>query len=170
MFLLPRMSIDAVQFLSRVQWRFLTKVEKTILKVTWNYKRPQTVKAILRKNKAGDVTLPVFKLHYKAVAYNVIGFLGGSDSKESTCSSGDSGSIPGLRRSPGGEHGNPVQNSCLENPHGQRILAGCGPCGRKESDTTEQLSTAHTMSRHKNTETNGTESRASESTQIHAVS
>lgn len=32
MFLLPRMSIDAVQFLSRVQWRFLTKVEKTILK------------------------------------------------------------------------------------------------------------------------------------------
>ena len=26
------------------------------------------------------------------------------------------GSIPGLRRSPGGEHGNPLQYSCLENP------------------------------------------------------
>ena len=28
----------------------------------------------------------------------------------------DSGSIPGLRRSPGGGHGNPLQYSCLENP------------------------------------------------------
>ena len=28
----------------------------------------------------------------------------------------DMGSIPGLRRSPGGGHGNPLQNSCLENP------------------------------------------------------
>ena len=26
------------------------------------------------------------------------------------------GSIPGLRRSPGGGHGNPLQYSCLENP------------------------------------------------------
>ena len=30
----------------------------------------------------------------------------------------DVGSIPGLRRSPGGGHGNPPQYSCLENPHG----------------------------------------------------
>ena len=29
---------------------------------------------------------------------------------------GDTGSIPGLRRSPGGEHGNPLQYSCLKNP------------------------------------------------------
>ena len=28
----------------------------------------------------------------------------------------DSGLIPGLRRSPGGEHGNPLKYSCLENP------------------------------------------------------
>ena len=27
----------------------------------------------------------------------------------------DTGSIPGLGRSPGGEHGNPLQYSCLEN-------------------------------------------------------
>ena len=26
------------------------------------------------------------------------------------------GSIPGLRRSPGGQHGNPLEYSCLENP------------------------------------------------------
>ena len=33
------------------------------------------------------------------------------------------GSIPGLGRSSGGGHGNPLQYSCLENPHGQRGLA-----------------------------------------------
>ena len=32
---------------------------------------------------------------------------------------------------------------CLENPHGQRSLAGYSPWGHEESDTTEQLSTAH---------------------------
>ena len=39
--------------------------------------------------------------------------------KESACNagaSGDADSIPGLGRSPGGEHGNPLQYSCLENP------------------------------------------------------
>ena len=37
------------------------------------------------------------------------------------------GSIPGLGRSPGGGNGNPFQYSCLENPHGQRSLAGYSP-------------------------------------------
>ena len=41
---------------------------------------------------------------------------GGSDSKESACNAGDLGSIPGLGRSPGGGHDNPLQYSCLENP------------------------------------------------------
>ena len=49
----------------------------------------------------------------------------------------DVGSIPGLRRSPEGEHGNPLQYPCLENPHGQRSLAGYSPQGRRESDMTE---------------------------------
>ena len=31
----------------------------------------------------------------------------------------------------------------LENPQGQKSLAGYSPWGRQESDTTEQLSTAH---------------------------
>ena len=35
----------------------------------------------------------------------------------------DVSSIPGSGRCPGGEHGNPLQYSCLENPHGQRSLA-----------------------------------------------
>ena len=47
-----------------------------------------------------------------------MGFPGVLDSKESTCNVGDLDLIPGLERCPGGGYGNPVQYSCLENPHG----------------------------------------------------
>ena len=70
-----------------------------------------------------------------------MGFPRGSDGKESTCNVGDLSSIPGLGRSPGKGHGNPLQYSCLENPHGQRSLVGYSPRGRKKLDMTEQLST-----------------------------
>ena len=50
---------------------------------------------------------------------------------------GDLGSIPGLGISPGGGHGNPLQYSCLENPHGQRSLVVYSPRGRNESDMIE---------------------------------
>ena len=45
-----------------------------------------------------------------------LGLPRGSDSKESACNVGDLGSIPGLGRSPGGVHGNPLQYSYLDNP------------------------------------------------------
>ena len=45
-----------------------------------------------------------------------MGFPGSSDSIESACNAGDSGSIPGLGRSPGEGNGNPLWYSCLENP------------------------------------------------------
>ena len=51
--------------------------------------------------------------------------------KESPCNAGDLGSIPGSGRSSGEGNGNPLQYSCLENPHGQRSLAGYSPWGRK---------------------------------------
>ena len=70
------------------------------------------------------------------------GFPSGSDGKESTCNVGDLGSIPGMGRSPGEGHGNPLQYSSLENPHRQRSLVGYSPWGHKESDMTERLSTA----------------------------
>ena len=44
------------------------------------------------------------------------GFPGGSDGKEAACNAEDLTLIPGLGRSPGGGHGNPLQYSCLENP------------------------------------------------------
>ena len=43
--------------------------------------------------------------------------------------------IPGLGRSPREGHGNLLQYSCLENPQGQRSLAGYSPWGCKESNT-----------------------------------
>ena len=49
----------------------------------------------------------------------------------------DMGSIPGWGRFPGGGDGKPLQYSGLGNPHRQSNLAGYGPSGCKESDTTE---------------------------------
>ena len=45
---------------------------------------------------------------------------GGSDGKESTCNTGDQGSVPKLERSPGEGNDNQLQYSCLENPLGRR--------------------------------------------------
>jgi len=58
---------------------------------------------------------------------------GGSIGKESACNAGDPGLNPGVGRSPG---------HCIFWPgesHGQRSMAGYSPCGRKESDMTDQL-------------------------------
>ena len=46
----------------------------------------------------------------------LLGFPGGSEGKASACNVGDSGSIPGSGRSPGGGNGHPLQHSFLENP------------------------------------------------------
>ena len=67
------------------------------------------------------------------------GFPGGAEVKNLLANAGDagdSGSIPGSGRSPGGGNGNPLQYSCLE-VDGQRSLVGCSPWGRKELDMTE---------------------------------
>ena len=47
--------------------------------------------------------------------YVCMGFPGGSDGKESTCSAGDLGLNPGSGRTSGEENGSPLQYPCLEN-------------------------------------------------------
>ena len=63
-----------------------------------------------------------------------MGFPGGSDGKESVCTVGDLGSIPGLGRSPGEGNDYPLQYSGLENS-----MDCISPWGCKESDTTKQF-------------------------------
>ena len=65
--------------------------------------------------------------------------------KELPANAGDVGSVPRLKRSSGGGHGNPIQFSCLENPMDrgtwQATVRGC-----KESDMTEHVRTqSHTV-------------------------
>ena len=62
-----------------------------------------------------------------------MGFPGSSHSKEYRHNVGDWGSVPGLGRSPRGGHGNPLQYSCLEHPHGQRSLVGYSPGGSQRA-------------------------------------
>ena len=64
-------------------------------------------------------------------------FPGASDGKEPSCNAGDLGSIPGLGKSHEGGHGNPLQYSCLENPHRQRSLVSYSPLDHRGSYTTE---------------------------------
>ena len=52
-----------------------------------------------------------------------------SADKESPAMQETPGLIPGLGRSHRGGHGNPLQYSSLEKPHGQRSLAGYSPWG-----------------------------------------
>ena len=71
--------------------------------------------------------------------FDWIGFPGGSDGKESVCNMRDLGLILGSGRSPGEWHGNPLQDSCLENLM-DRGARWATVHGAAESDMTEQLS------------------------------
>ena len=52
----------------------------------------------------------------------------------------DLGSIPGLGRSPGGGHGNPLQYACLENPMDRGAWEGTVHRVTKSPTQLEQLS------------------------------
>ena len=65
-----------------------------------------------------------------------MGFPGDSVVKNPPANAGDTGSIPGLGRSPGEGKGNPTPVFFPGKSHGQRSLVGYGPRGRKESGGT----------------------------------
>ena len=73
-----------------------------------------------------------------------MGSSGGSDSKESTCSAGDLGFIPGLGRFPPEGNGNRLQYFCLENSMDREARRATVHGITKETDTTEGFTHTHT--------------------------
>ena len=74
----------------------------------------------------------ILDLHIHSI---LLGFPCGSAGKESACSAGDLGLIPGLGRAPGEGKGYPLWYSGLENS----VDCIVSPWGCKESETTERL-------------------------------
>ena len=85
----------------------------------------------------------------RCVAFNE-GFPGGASGKEPTCQCGDVRDacwIPGLGRSPGGWHGNPLRCSCLENPMDRAAWWATVHGVTKRRACLKQLSTAFSEGR-----------------------
>ena len=70
---------------------------------------------------------------------HILGFPGASDGKEFTCNEVDTGSIPGLGRSPGEGNGYPRQYSGLENSMDRGAWQATVHGITKEPDKTERL-------------------------------
>ena len=126
---IPLLGINTEE--TRIERDMCTPIFITVLFIiarTWKQPRCPSLDKWLRKlwciytmeyySTIKNNTFESVLMKWKKLESIIQGFPGGSKDKASACNTGDLGSIPGLGRSPAEGHGNPLQYSGLENPHG----------------------------------------------------